>query len=199
MSPPAPERFSTTTCWPRSSPSAGAMMRAVVSVPPPGSKPTTVVTGFAGKLLCANAPADAAPKTASAATAARCLITSSNLFALENGLSLFHEGSSAFTVILAVEALLDPRLARFGIVVRDADLADDAFRGAHRERRIRRDHIAVLADGGFQLRHGHDLVHQAHAQRLLGAELPRGDHDLAGVGRADDVDQVLHRCCAVAE
>ena len=34
-------------------------MRAVVSVPPPGSKPTTVVMGFAGK-FCANAQADAA-------------------------------------------------------------------------------------------------------------------------------------------
>src|SRR3954469_25342897 len=52
MSPPAPERFSTTTCCPRSSDSVGAMMRAVVSVPPPGSKPTTVVTGLAGK-VCA--------------------------------------------------------------------------------------------------------------------------------------------------
>src|SRR5260221_12895677 len=128
MSPPAPARFSTTTCWPRSSPSAGAMMRAVVSVPPPGSKPTTVVMGLLGN-PCANTQADAVPKTASAATAARCFIPSSYLFALENGLALFHEGSAAFTVILAVEAFLDPGLARFAVVLRRAHLADDAFRG----------------------------------------------------------------------
>ena len=40
------------------------MMRAVVSVPPPGSKPTTVVIGFAGK-FCAAAPATT-PASASA-------------------------------------------------------------------------------------------------------------------------------------
>src|SRR4051812_22406859 len=188
MSPPAPERFSTTTCWPRSSESAGAMMRAVVSVPPPGSKPTTVVTGLAG-----NPCAKAQVENTSAATAASCFITSSYLSALESGLSLFHERSSAFTVVLAVEALLDPCLARVGIVVGDAHLADDALRRAHRERRIRRDHVAVLPGDGFELRHRHNLVHEAHAQRLLGGELARGDHDLARVRRADDIDQVLHR------
>src|SRR3954470_12713853 len=187
MSPPAPARFSTTTCCPRSSPSAGAMMRAVVSVPPPGSKPTTVVMGLAG-YPCANAPA----AKASAATAASCFITSSYLFALENGLSLLHESSATFTVILAVEALLDPRLAGFGVVVRDAHLANDALRGAHGERRIRRDHVAVLAHRVFQLRHRHHFLHEPHAKRLLGAELARRQHDLARVGGTDDVYQVLH-------
>src|SRR3954471_8298384 len=185
MSPPAPERFSTTTCWPRSSESAGAMMRAVVSVPPPGSKPTTVVIGLLGN-PCANAQAE----NTSAASAASCFITSSYLSALESGLSLFHEGSAAFTVILAVEALLDPRLAGVGIVVGDARLADDALRRAHRERGVGGDHVAILAHRPFQLRHGHHFLHEAHAQRLLGAELARGDHDLARVGRSDDVDQV---------
>src|SRR5436190_17818929 len=131
MSPPAPARFSTTTCWPICSDRVFATMRAVVSVPPPGSKPTTVVMGFAGKLPCANAQADAAPNMPSAATAASCFITSSYLFALENGLSLLHERSAAFTVILAVEALLDPRLTGFEVVVGDAHLSDDAFRRAH--------------------------------------------------------------------
>src|SRR5918992_3402599 len=48
MLPPAPARFSTTICWPSCSPSTGWRMRAVVSVPPPGSKPTTMVTGLFG-------------------------------------------------------------------------------------------------------------------------------------------------------
>src|SRR6185295_11465460 len=42
MLPPAPALFSTTTGWPRFSPSFFAMMREAVSVPPPGAKPTTI-------------------------------------------------------------------------------------------------------------------------------------------------------------
>src|SRR5262245_53926641 len=194
MFPPAPERFSTTTCWPSSSESAGAMMRAVVSVPPPGSKPTTVVTGLLGK-LCANALTE----KASAATAASCFIPSSSLSALENGLSLFHEGSSAFTVILAVEALFDPRRAGLGVVLRRRHLADDSFRRAHGEWSVGRDHFAIIARRLLQLRHGHHLVHEAHTQRLLGVELACGNHDFARIGGADDVDQVLHRARAIAE
>src|ERR1041384_837063 len=59
MVPPAPVLFSTTTCWPSSSPSFGAMIRAVVSVPPPGSKPTIVVMGFTGQ-VCASAACESA-------------------------------------------------------------------------------------------------------------------------------------------
>src|SRR5438046_746275 len=141
MLPPAPARFSTTTCWPRSSASAGAMMRAVVSVPPPGSKPTTVVIGFAGYEPCATA----APLATSAAISTMNLIYSSSwLAALENGLSLFHEGPAAFAVVVAVEAFLHPRLAGRGIVIARRDLADDAFRRAHGERRVGGDHFAVF-------------------------------------------------------
>jgi len=45
---PAPARFSTTMVWPRYSPSFLCMTRATVSVPPPGAKPTTTVTGRFG-------------------------------------------------------------------------------------------------------------------------------------------------------
>src|SRR6266850_343854 len=128
MLPPAPARFSTTTCWPSSSPSAGATMRAVVSVPPPGSNPTTVVIGFAG----------------------------------------YWASAAALAVILAIEAFLYPRLARRGIVIGGGDLANDAFRCAQGERGVGGDHLAILARRLLQLGHRHDLVHQAHAQRLLG-------------------------------
>src|SRR5205085_3675286 len=106
MLPPAPARFSTTTCWPRRSASAGATMRAVVSVPPPGSKPTTMVIGFAGK-FCAAAPWLMASAASAANTQFICILLV--LAPLENGLSLFHEGAAAFGVILAREAFLDPR------------------------------------------------------------------------------------------
>src|SRR6185503_7251452 len=65
MLPPAPERFSTTTCWPRRSPIGFCRMRAVVSVPPPGSNPTTTVTGLFGEFPWAIAPrAILMPRTA---------------------------------------------------------------------------------------------------------------------------------------
>ena len=57
--PVAPGRFSITTGWPRFSPSRGAMMRATTSVPPPGGKPTTMRTGFAGYWASASPGASA--------------------------------------------------------------------------------------------------------------------------------------------
>ncbi len=48
MLPEAPVRFSTTTGWAQRSPSFCATRRAMMSVPPPGAKPTTMRTGRAG-------------------------------------------------------------------------------------------------------------------------------------------------------
>src|SRR2546429_427720 len=48
MLPEAPARLSTTTGWPQRSPSFCATRRAMMSVPPPGAKPTTRRTGLAG-------------------------------------------------------------------------------------------------------------------------------------------------------
>ncbi len=67
MLPPAPARFSTTTLWPMFSESFFATMRAAVSVPPPGAKPTVSVTVRDGKLDCASAPVAASTAQASAA------------------------------------------------------------------------------------------------------------------------------------
>src|SRR5688500_16159410 len=50
----APGRFSTTNCWPRYSESFGASSRAMMSVPPPGVKPTSMRTGLVG-YACAEA------------------------------------------------------------------------------------------------------------------------------------------------
>ena len=44
----APGRFSTTNGWPRYSESFGASKRAMMSVPPPGGKPTSMRTGREG-------------------------------------------------------------------------------------------------------------------------------------------------------
>src|SRR6266480_4330449 len=122
MLPPAPARFSTTTCCPRFSPIVLATIRATVSVPPPGSKPTTIVTGLLGKLPCADAvAANRTPQHVE-----KNLMSAS----FEDRLSLFHEGLSALGVILALEALPDSGLAERGVVILCPHLADDALRGA---------------------------------------------------------------------
>src|SRR5256885_9779370 len=47
--PPAPGRFSITTCWPQESASFWPRARARISLGPPGVKPTTKRTGFSGQ------------------------------------------------------------------------------------------------------------------------------------------------------
>src|SRR5688572_29709268 len=177
MLPPAPARFSTTTCWPTFSARNLATTRATVSVPPPGSKPTTIVIGLLG--YCA-----------SAEVAARRSAQTRNLmsFPREDRLAFFHERLAAFLVIGAVEAFLDPRAAQLGVVVLLHHLADDALGGAHGERRVAADVLAHLCRERLQLGDRHHVVHQPHLQRLGGGELPRGEHDLARVGAAHRVD-----------
>src|SRR6266480_492567 len=190
MLPPAPARFSTTTCWPMFSLIVLATMRATVSVPPPGSKPTTIVTGLLGK-PCANAvAANRTPQHVE-----KNLMSAS----FEDRLSLLHEGLSAFGVILALEAFPDPGLAERGVVILLQHLADDALRGAHGERRVGGDLAAVFPGESFQVRSRDHMVDQPHVLRLLRGELPAGNHDLSRVRRADRVDEVLHRRGAVAQ
>src|SRR5690348_12490562 len=55
MFPPAPARFSTITDCPMDCDSFCATTRAIVSVPPPGAKPTVSVTGCVGVKPCAKA------------------------------------------------------------------------------------------------------------------------------------------------
>src|SRR4051794_34102763 len=71
---PAPERFSITTCCPMSSLSFGAMVRAVMSVPPPGEEGTTSLTGRVGYALCACTISDAANENAKDTSASTALL-----------------------------------------------------------------------------------------------------------------------------
>src|SRR5262245_8891990 len=199
--PPAPERFSTTTVRPRSACMRGWMMRATMSISPPGGYGTTMVSERLG-----NACAPAAPlATSSAMKHTNLLIASSSCLFLrylltgERRLAFLHEGSAAFFVILTVEAFLDQAVALRRVELRLHHFADDALRRAHRERCVRCDRFAVLARQLLELGCRHHAVHQAHLFRLGGAELARGDHDLLRVGRADDVDQLLHRRGAIAQ
>src|SRR5437879_11399976 len=163
MLPPAPARFSTTTCCPRFSPIVLATMRATVSVPPPGSKPTTIVTGLLGKLPCADAvAANRTPQHVE-----KNLMSAS----FENRLSLFHEGFPALGVVLALEALPDPGLAKCCVVVLLQHLAHDALRGAHGERRVGGNLGAVFPGESLQVRSRDHMVDEPHVLRLLRGEL----------------------------
>src|SRR5262249_53547435 len=180
-------------CWPMLSPRNLATTRATVSVPPPGSKPTTMVTGLEGN-DCDQQTEDNSNAT-SETTALICLL----LAPFEDGLPFFHEGLAAFLVILAVEALLRPGFRLGGIVVDAAELADDALRGAHGERRVGGDRVGVFLHGRFKIFFCRYFIYEPHFQGFRGGELPRGDHDLARIGAADHLHQVLHRRGAVAE
>src|SRR5882762_5311284 len=208
MLPPAPGRFSTTMLWPTFSESFFTMMRAVMSVPPPGANPTTIVTGRFGNVPCARAPAAQASATPAAEiplmglppVLAR-LLKPRVLFSLEQRFSLLHESAPALDVILALEALLHERGARLRVErrARFQQLADGALGRPDRERRVLRNHRAILEDERFQLRDRRHAVHEAHRLRLRGAELAPGDEHFARVGLADRVDQVLQRQGAVAQ
>src|SRR6185295_18204670 len=56
--PPAPPRFSITTCWPQIWVSFSPRRRAEISVAPPGGNGTMKRTGFCGQ-ACAAAPLEA--------------------------------------------------------------------------------------------------------------------------------------------
>src|SRR5262245_29623286 len=66
--PPAPAMFSITICWPRLSPTRGAISRAPTSTGPPAANGTTSVMGRAGQ-SCAEA-AGIAPASAQATSSA---------------------------------------------------------------------------------------------------------------------------------
>src|SRR3954463_1774532 len=118
MLPPAPARFSTMTCWPMFSARNFATTRATVSVPPPGSKPTTMVIGFDGK-FCAVAKQE----NENAKAARRNFI----LLPREYRFTFLHEGLASFLVVRALEPLPGPRPALGGVVVDGANFADDAL------------------------------------------------------------------------
>src|SRR5512137_348005 len=67
MAPVAPAWFSTTNDWPRLADILLAIVRAMVSVEPPGGNGTTTVTGFSGKA----ANVGATPATVATAPTAR--------------------------------------------------------------------------------------------------------------------------------
>src|SRR5437660_2961588 len=75
--PKAPGLFSTTNCWPRLWRICSPNSREVMSVAPPGAYGTTIFTGFAGYLSCAEAVTVPATRPSNARTQPIRLIASS--------------------------------------------------------------------------------------------------------------------------
>src|SRR5262245_27290917 len=71
--PPAPPRFSTTTCWPSVLLIRSATSRASASLPPPAGNGTTSVTARFGK-VCAEAVSIPAPPIAHATIAVKRIV-----------------------------------------------------------------------------------------------------------------------------
>src|SRR5262249_22068379 len=69
--PPAPETFSTTTCWRRTSARCCCSTRASVSIGPPAANGTTMVTGRFGQSCACAALVHTVPITAAAIRIAR--------------------------------------------------------------------------------------------------------------------------------
>src|SRR5207248_3142021 len=105
--------------------------------------------------------------------------------ALELRAALFREGLDALLIVLAVEAVGDELLehGQIALAVGTHELLDGSLGRAQGERSVARHRQRVGAREGLELRLRHDLGHQAHAKRVLGAEVrARGEEDLLRVG-----------------
>src|SRR6266536_1153233 len=111
---------------------------------------------------------------------------------LELWTPLLAERLDAFLVVLAVEAVRHQLVEQREIALlrRLEELLDRVLGGLDGERRVARDLLRVVPRERLQLGLGDDLVHEAHAQRLLRREVrARGEEELLRVRRADQVHE----------
>src|SRR5712691_13425728 len=99
---PAPGRFSTIACWPRSSESLDASSRALMSTPPPGLNPTTSRSGRLGK-GCARAAAPCAASASASSHAKPGFPCMSRFFSIRLQVRLLHD--RAVSIVLLPEEL----------------------------------------------------------------------------------------------
>src|SRR5437762_7628244 len=116
--------------------------------------------------------------------------------------ALLGERLHALLVVLTVEAVGDQLVEQGEVAVARGlhELLHGRLGGAQGERRVARDRQRVGAREALELTAGHDLVHEPHAQRVLGAEIGAGrEEDLIRVGRPDQLHQLFHAVVVVAE
>src|SRR5579883_310382 len=162
---PAPCLFSTTIGWPSRSPSGGAMMRVMMSVPPPGPAPTMTWIGRVGQ-SCASAPAGTASARAAAASSVRINVIEGPL--------------PARFAFLRLLFLIFDRIAQ------DADALDlDLARVAV----LHPDRIGLARMADARRRAGEDDVArlERHPLRDEHQHLPHREHHVLGVVRLHDL------------
>src|SRR3989442_3444618 len=122
--------------------------------------------------------------------------------ALELRATLLGECLHALLVVLAVEAVGDQLVQRRQVAlgVWTHQLLDGGLGRAEGERSVASHRQRVVAGEGLKLRLRHDLVHEPHAERVLGGEIGAGrEEDLLRVGRPDELHQLFHPLVVVAE
>src|SRR5215831_19497610 len=121
--------------------------------------------------------------------------------ALEGRLALLHEGAAALDVVLACKAGLDRLLdrAKPAVLRVIGSGIDGELGGLDGERRIAGDRGGKLLNVTRDLSRRHDAIDEAHDARILSAELARGEEDLLGESRTDDVDELFDAGIAIAE
>src|SRR5258705_6424615 len=122
--------------------------------------------------------------------------------ALELRPALLREGLHALLVVLAVEAGGDQPIQHREVAVggRPEQLLHGGLGRAQGERGVARHRQRVVPGEALEVRLRHHLVHQPHAQRVLGAEVgARGEEELLGVRGADQVHQLLHPAVVITE
>src|SRR6185436_6104452 len=137
MLPPAPPTFSITTVCPSGARILSAMMRAVVSVEPPGGKGTMSVIGFTGQ-VCACAAVNAPARARAIAT--RCVLKGRSsrspcnamiVLARRRALSI---GRSALSLPVMLDTLERQRANASTPGLKAESLGDESFRRDHRLR-----------------------------------------------------------------
>src|SRR3989441_991605 len=121
---------------------------------------------------------------------------------LELRATLLREGLHAFLIVLAVEAIGDQLVQHHEIAldVGTHELLDGGLGRAQGERSVAGHRQRVVAGEVFKLRLRHDLVHEPHAERILGGEVGTGgEEDLLRVGRPDELHQLFHALIVVTQ
>src|SRR5690242_17129135 len=149
--PPAPARLSTMTGWPSDSASLPPTTRAIVSLGPPGRKPTTKRIGRVGYLSSAPAAGIAAAAAITAAPNACFIVFSRVLFKHDPrdfhelcpacGILLYQLREVGPTLLLSLHALRSEAVSDFATADRALSLVVQLL--DDRKRRFRRHHEPV--------------------------------------------------------
>src|SRR2546427_7667163 len=121
---------------------------------------------------------------------------------LELRATLLREGLHALLIVLAIEAVGDQLVQHreLALDLGTHELLDGCLGRAQGEWSVAGHCQRVVAGEIFKLRLRHDLVHEPHAEGVLGGEVGTGgEEDLLRVGRPDELHQLFHALVVITE